>query len=139
MRLMLLTYFSRSCAPTWHTKDDSLRPRYKVLSHFWRSLWNRIGTKFLFSTTCHPQTDGQTEVVNRVLSTLLRSLVGKNPKAWMNACHTWSLHTTDPLIRQQSSHHLKLSMGSIRCHQWICYLCPSTKFYIRMGKTRLST
>ncbi|KAL4368062.1 hypothetical protein GQ457_05G022630 [Hibiscus cannabinus] len=54
----------------------------KFLSHFWRSLWNRIGTKFLFSTTCHPQTDGQTEVVNRVLSTLLRSLVGKNPKAW---------------------------------------------------------
>ena len=52
------------------------------LSHFWRTLWGKIGTKLLFSTTCHPQTDGQTEVVNRTLSTLLRAVIKKNIKSW---------------------------------------------------------
>jgi translation initiation factor IF-1 len=54
----------------------------KFLSHFWRTLWGKVGTKLLFSTTCHPQTDGQTEVVNRTLSTLLRAVLKKNLKMW---------------------------------------------------------
>ena len=54
----------------------------KFLSHFWRTLWNKLGTELLFSTTCHPQTDGQTEVVNRTLSTMLRAVLKKNLKMW---------------------------------------------------------
>ena len=38
-----------------------------------------------FISTCHPQTDGQTEVVNRTLGTLLRTVLRKNLKTW-EAC-----------------------------------------------------
>ena len=54
----------------------------KFLSHFWRCLWRLLGTKLLYSTSHHPQTDGQTEVTNKTLATLLRSLVSKNIKEW---------------------------------------------------------
>lgn len=54
----------------------------KFLSVFWTSLWNMLGTKLLFSTAYHPQTDGQTKVTNRTLGNILRTLVSKNIKSW---------------------------------------------------------
>jgi hypothetical protein len=54
----------------------------KFLSHFWRTLWFKLGTNLLFSTTCHPQTDGQTDVVNRTLSNILWAILKSNLKLW---------------------------------------------------------
>ncbi|XP_074318277.1 uncharacterized protein LOC141655077 [Silene latifolia] len=54
----------------------------KFLSYFWNTLWRKVGTKLLFSTTHHPQTDGQTEVTNRTLGVLLRGLVSRSLKDW---------------------------------------------------------
>jgi hypothetical protein len=41
-----------------------------------------MGTDLSFSSTYHPQTDGQTEVVNRSLGNLLRSLVTEHHNQW---------------------------------------------------------
>ena len=54
----------------------------KFMSYMWKTLMAKLGVKLLFSSASHPQTDGQTEVVNRSLSTLLRVLIKKNLKNW---------------------------------------------------------
>ena len=72
----------------------------KFLIYFWKVLWGKLGTKLLFSTTCHPQTDRQTEVVNRTLSQLLRTVINKNLKTredclpFIEFAYNRTMHTT---------------------------------------------
>jgi hypothetical protein len=54
----------------------------------------------LFSTTCHPQTDGQNEVVNRTLPTMIRAVLKKSIKVWEDClphiefAYNRSMHST---------------------------------------------
>jgi hypothetical protein len=54
----------------------------RFLSTFWSSLWSLLDTKLTKSTAFHPQTDGQTEVVNRMIVHILRMYNSKNPHTW---------------------------------------------------------
>jgi hypothetical protein len=54
----------------------------KFLSYFWKTLFAKLGIKFLFSLAYHPQINGQTKVTNRTLSNLLHVLIKKNIKEW---------------------------------------------------------
>ena len=54
----------------------------KFIGNFWRTLWKKMGTNVLFILAYHPQTNGQTEVVNRSLGDLLRSLVTEHHSSW---------------------------------------------------------
>jgi hypothetical protein len=56
----------------------------KFIGHFWRTLWKKLGTNLMFSSAYHPQMDGQTEVVNKSLGDLLRSLVTEHHSSWDN-------------------------------------------------------
>ena len=57
------------------------------ISAFWRTLFNLQGTKLCMSSSYHPQSDGQTEVVNRTLEQYLRCFVGDQPRKWFE----WTL------------------------------------------------
>jgi len=48
------------------------------LSTFWSSLWSMLDTKLTISIAFHPKTDGQTEVVNRIM----RMYKSNHPHTW---------------------------------------------------------
>ena len=49
---------------------------------FWGALGTLLNMRVNLSTAYHPQTDGQTERVNRTLGDMLRNFVTRSPAAW---------------------------------------------------------
>jgi transposase InsO family protein len=59
----------------------------KFTSNFWKGLFKGFGTNLKFSTTYHPESDGQTERVNRVIEDMLRMYVMDKPSKWEDYLH----------------------------------------------------
>jgi len=67
-----------------HGHPVSIVPDHDVnfMSYFWKTLWKLCGTTLKFSPAFHPKTDGQTEIVNRSLGDLLKSVIGEKQDTW---------------------------------------------------------
>jgi transposase InsO family protein len=68
-------------------------------SRLWRDLVKLSGVQLRFSTAFHPQTDGQSEVVNKGIAMYLRCATSDRPRAWVDwlswaeYCYNTSYHT----------------------------------------------
>ena len=47
----------------------------QIIARFWEQLQAFIGTKLIRSSAYHPQTDGQTKMVNQILEYMLRACI----------------------------------------------------------------
>ena len=67
--------------------------------HVWRVLFKMAGVTLHMSTAFHPQTNGQSEVVNKVIAMYLHCVIGDRPRAWVDwlpwaeYCYNTSFHT----------------------------------------------
>jgi hypothetical protein len=57
----------------------------KFNSKFWRAFCAILGIKQAMSTPFHPQSDGQSEVANRSIDTMLRAYVSDKQHDWQNS------------------------------------------------------
>ena len=58
----------------------------KFISAVWSALWEMMGTKLSMSTAYHPQSDGQSEILNRILEDMLRTFCATDHH------NNWDLH-----------------------------------------------
>jgi hypothetical protein len=66
--------------PTSIITDQDLR----WTSNFWRGVAKLLKTRMSLSSSHHPQHNGQTEVVNKGIGTMLRAYVATNKEGWAN-------------------------------------------------------
>ena len=72
----------------------------QFVAHFFRRVCNILQVHNIFTTTYHPQTNGQVESFNRTLAAMLRCYVEDNPRLWClyapGLCYAYnmSVHST---------------------------------------------
>ena len=83
----------------------------KFMGNFWKSLFKGLNTTLNFSTSFHPQTDGWTERVNKVLEDMLMMYVKEQPGKWEDYLHLVEFSYNNHYQLQQDTSHLKFCMA----------------------------
>jgi hypothetical protein len=66
------------------------------MSKFWSELFTLVGLKLNLSMSFHPQSDGQSEAVNKVITMYLHYLTSNRPHQWLpwvEYCYNTSFHS----------------------------------------------
>ena len=81
---LIAKYFLNNVVKLHRKPLSIVSDRDKIfISTFWKSLFKLHGTTLYYSSSYHPQSDGQTEVVNRTLDQYLRYFSYNQQKSWM--------------------------------------------------------
>ena len=80
-------------------------PRF--ISRFWKELQSALGTRLNFSTTFHPQTDGQSERLIQVLKDMLWGCVMEFTGSWDRYIPLMKFAYNNQALAR---HHVKLYM-----------------------------
>ena len=93
---------------------------------FWKTVVALHGSKMALSSSHHPQTDGQTEILNATIEQMLRAYVSKDRSSWAawlsvlafaynSARHSSTEDTPNGLL---FNYQPKVSMGEIQLKSW---------------------
>ena len=102
-------------------------------SNFWRGLFKGFGTNMIFSTTYHPQSDGNIERVNQVIKYILRMYVMNKPSKWEDY-----LHLVEFTYNNGYQDSLKMiPFGALygrRCNTRVSWENPTYRVELRYGR-----
>ncbi|GAU22407.1 hypothetical protein TSUD_122930 [Trifolium subterraneum] len=91
------------------------------ISSFWKELFRMQGTKLKLSTSYHPESDGQTEVVNRCLETYLRCFISDQPRTWVYWVH-WAeywFNTTFHASTEKTPYEIVYGRPPPSLYRWV--------------------
>jgi hypothetical protein len=71
-----------------------LAAEHHITSEFWKEVCSYAVIKRRLSTVYHPQTDGQSEALNRIVADYLRAYCADEPTAWVNCFLLLDMLTT---------------------------------------------
>ncbi|KAH9794628.1 hypothetical protein KPL71_004958 [Citrus sinensis] len=96
--LTVAKVFMAQIVRLYRIPSSIISDRDKVfLSSFWKALFQLQRTKLCMSSSYHPQTDGQTEVVNRTLEQYLRCFTSEQPNKWLDWL-PWAEYSYNTLV-----------------------------------------
>lgn len=93
-------------------------------SRFWEAFQAALGTKLNFSTAYHPQSDWQTERINRILEDLLRACILDFGGSWEDHFH---------LVEFSYNNSYQASIEMAPYEALYCHPCRSPTCWIESG------